>query len=283
MTLSFTRPEAFATPPEAIVFDTDNNLYAYDPAHAEATEAAERKACKLFGLSRKEFHDAFTVARREVKDRLGKTAGSHSRLLYFQRTIELLGMKTQLLATLDIEQTYWRTFLHASTLFPDVKEFLLDLRSLGIKTAIVTDLTAQIQFRKIIYFGLDDYFDYVVTSEEAGHDKPHAAPFQLAVDKLGVPPQRCWMIGDNPVADVQGGRAFGMITLQKRHAGVKIAEGDQAADAVFDEFGELRRLFVQRGWMKPVPDGTPHGLPETPIMQTGGRSQLADAERLPHS
>ena len=28
-------------------------------------------------------------------------------------------MKTQLLATLDIEQTYWRTFLHASTLFPD--------------------------------------------------------------------------------------------------------------------------------------------------------------------
>ncbi|GAA4249251.1 HAD-IA family hydrolase [Azospirillum formosense] len=266
MTLSLIRPETFAHVPEAIVFDTDNNLYYYDAAHEQATEAAERKACKLLGLSRKEFQEAFRVARKEVKERLGKTASSHSRLLYFQRAIEILGMRTQLLATLDIEQTYWRTFLHASTLFPEVREFLLDLRSIGIKTAIVTDLTAQIQFRKIIYFGLDDCFDYVVTSEEAGHDKPHEAPFRLAVDKLGVPPQQCWMIGDNPVADVQGGRGFGMVTLQKRHAGVRIAEGAQAADAVFDEFGELRRLFVQRGWMTSHEDGRPVGLPENAIM-----------------
>ena len=263
MTLSFTRSEAFTAPPEAIVFDTDNNLYAYDPAHEQATEAAESKACKLFGLSRKEFHDAFRTAREEVKERLGKTASSHSRLLYFQRSIEILGMKTQLLATLDIEQTYWRTFLHASTLFPNVKEFLLDLRSIGIKTAVVTDLTAQIQFRKIIYFGLDDYFDYVVTSEEAGCDKPHEAPFRLAIAKLDVPPQRCWMIGDNPVADVQGGRAFDMVTLQKCHEGVKIAKGEHAADAVFDDFGDLRRLFVQRGWIKSSSASKTIGLPES--------------------
>ena len=66
-------------------------------------------------------------------------------------------------------------------LFDDVLEFLDDLRLLGIPMVIVTDLTAQIQFRKIVYFGLDRYFDFVVTSEEAGQDKPNAAPFELAM------------------------------------------------------------------------------------------------------
>jgi putative hydrolase of the HAD superfamily len=64
-----------------------------------------------------------------------------------------------------------------------VKELLDDLRRLGIPTAIVTDLTAQIQFRKVVYFGLDHYFDYIITSEEAGHDKPHQAPFKLALGR----------------------------------------------------------------------------------------------------
>ena len=74
-----------------------------------------------------------------------------------------------------------------------------------------------------------------------------------------------------------------MVTLQKRHAGVEIAAGDEAADAVFDEFGDLRRLFVQRGWVAPTPDGKPHTLPETPILQTSGRERLADTERVSHA
>ena len=43
-------------------------------------------------------------------------------------------------------------------------------------------------FRKIIFFGLEQYFDYVVTSEEAGIDKPSKAPFELALKKLDLLP-----------------------------------------------------------------------------------------------
>ena len=72
---------------------------------------------------------------------------------------------------LDLEQTYWRTFLINCKLFSGVLDFVQLLKSKGIATANITDLTAQIQFRKLVYFGLDEYFDYVVTSEEAGKDK----------------------------------------------------------------------------------------------------------------
>ena len=50
-------------------------------------------------------------------------------------------------------------------------ELLEEIRLLEIPIAIVTDMTAQIQFRKILYFNLDYYFDHVVTSEEAGCEK----------------------------------------------------------------------------------------------------------------
>ena len=53
-------------------------------------------------------------------------------------------------------------------LFEGVKDLLDDIRLLGVPTAIVTDLTAQIQFRKIVYFGLDHYFVNIVTSEVDG-------------------------------------------------------------------------------------------------------------------
>ena len=53
---------------------------------------------------------------------------------------------------LDFEQTYWRSFLSSSKLFSNVKDFLDDLRSASIKMAVITDLTAQIQFRKLVYW-----------------------------------------------------------------------------------------------------------------------------------
>lgn len=237
-------PEARLQAPLAIIFDTDNTLYSYESPHARASAATEEKAVRLLGADAADVHAAFAQARRDVKRQLGATASSHSRLLYFQRGIELLGRKTQLVLTLDLEQTYWRTFLAHCALFPGVREFLLALRSASIGTAIITDLTSQIQFRKIIYFGLDDCFDYVVTSEEAGADKPDEAPFRLAIEKLAVPAERIWMIGDHPVNDIAGARAFGMTTLLRHDRGGRSgAAAETGCDIAFDDFEELHQFF----------------------------------------
>jgi putative hydrolase of the HAD superfamily len=229
--------------PKAVIFDTDNTLYAYHGPHAKATAAVEDKAARLLGVEVGHVRAAFTQARAAIKQRLGATASSHSRLLYFQRGIELLGRKTQLLLTLDLEQTYWRTFLANCELYSGVREFVMALRSSGIGTAIVTDLTSQIQFRKIIYFGLDDGFDYVVTSEEAGADKPQDAPFRLAIDKLGLDPSQIWMIGDNPASDMVGARKFGIATLLRVDHAARGSADDAAADVTFDDFEELHRYL----------------------------------------
>lgn len=239
-------PEQFARLPDAFLFDTDNTLYPYDPAHAAAQKAVRDKVVSTFSISVEDFDKAFTQARNEVKMRLQNTASSHSRLLYLQRMLEIMGLGSQVLLALDFEQTYWRTFLSHAILFDDVKELLDDIRLLGIPTAIVTDLTAQIQFRKVVYFGLDKYFDYIVTSEESGFDKPHAAPFQIALQKMRPKGGCIWMIGDNPVNDIKGAReTIDAVTLQKVHTGVELGTGENAPDACFTDFAELQKLITQ--------------------------------------
>jgi HAD superfamily hydrolase (TIGR01549 family) len=231
--------------PDAILFDTDNTLYPYDPAHEAAQKAVREKVVATFSIRPEEFDIAFQKARSEIKTRLHHTASSHSRLLYLQRMLEIMGLGSQVLLALDFEQTYWRTFLSNAILFEGVKELLDDLRLLGIPTAIVTDLTAQIQFRKVVYFGLDRYFDFIVTSEEAGFDKPHYAPFSIAIEKMQPKGDCIWMIGDNPINDIQGAKEkINAITFQKLHKGVERGSGNCLPDAYFSSFTDLKNFIA---------------------------------------
>ena len=232
--------------PEAVIFDTDNTLYPYEPAHIEATRAVEEKVESMLGIKREIFRAKFIEARQETKNRLGSIASSHSRLLYLQRTIEKLELGTRILIVLDLEQTYWRTFLINCKLFPGVLDFIQLLKSKGIVTANMTDLTAQIQFRKLVYFGLDEFFDYVVTSEEAGKDKPSRKPFDLALEKLQVDQEKVWMIGDSAENDIYGAKKnFNMTTIQKIHQGVIIGQGEFEPDISFNHYLELENLITK--------------------------------------
>lgn len=238
----------FTRLPDVILFDTDNTLYPYDPAHAAAQSAVRKKVVEAFSIKEADFDQAFKEARQQVKSHLKGLASSHSRLLYMQRMLEIMGLGSQVLLALDFEQTYWRTFLSNAMLFDEVRETMDDLRLLGVPTAVVTDLTSQVQFRKIVYFGLEHCFDCIVTSEESGFDKPHEASFELALKKLRPAGDCIWMIGDNAVNDIRGAKeTIGALTLQKVHHGVALGENENEPDAAFDEFKELRKLIALLG------------------------------------
>lgn len=240
-------PDRFDRKPSCVLLDLDNTLYEYAPCHNQGMEAAAAVASEQFSLNRPDFFACVDHARTEIKKRLGRTAASHSRLLYLQRAIEIAGLSTQALAALQLEQAYWRAFLSTASLFDEVVEFLDDLRIAGVPLVIVTDLTTQIQLRKILHLGLHRFVDWVVTSEESGADKPASINFELALAKLGGVEGPVWMVGEEPVSDIEGARlAIGAATLQKRHAGVEVfSEGPRAADAVFEHFGQVRRILAQ--------------------------------------
>ena len=136
------------------------------------------------------------------------------------------------------------------TLYEGCRQFLHEAKLLGIPTCIVTDLTTSIQFRKLIFLELEREFNFVVTSEEAGFDKPSEKPFLLALKKLGLKGELAWFIGDNSAKDIEGAKkTIGAVTLQKVDENKRVCSKSQP-DLHFDDFLSLRDLLRKIGAAK---------------------------------
>jgi putative hydrolase of the HAD superfamily len=91
---------------------------------------------------------------------------------------------------------------------PGTREALLRLRRRGLALAVVSNWDATLPAH-LSELGLDPLLDAVVTSAAAGVAKPDPAPFQHALDLLGVRAERTLHVGDDPV-DEQGARGAGL-------------------------------------------------------------------------
>jgi putative hydrolase of the HAD superfamily len=91
---------------------------------------------------------------------------------------------------------------------PSAPETLALLRGQGLKLAVVANWDCALPGH-LEAAGLDGYFDTVVTSARAGVAKPDPAIFRLALDELGVSPERALHVGDEPI-DEEGARAAGL-------------------------------------------------------------------------
>ena len=73
---------------------------------------------------------------------------------------------------------------------------------------------------------------------------PNVTGFELALEKMQPQGKCIWMIGDNPLNDMQGAReAIGAVTFQKLHKGITLGNGSAQPDASFNNFIELKGLL----------------------------------------
>ncbi len=90
---------------------------------------------------------------------------------------------------------------------PGTKEALHLLAS-RYRLAVVTTRGRRDASVFLADFGLFDLFEAVITRESTWRLKPHAAPIRYAAGRLGLPPDRCAMVGDTPV-DMRSARKAG--------------------------------------------------------------------------
>lgn len=188
--------------PRALLLDLDNTLYDYEPRHDAALDEVAQRFLQKYRVDEGGFRTAWASSRAVVKERLGPTASSHSRLLYIKQTLLSLGLGSEIQSTIELERIYWNAFLR--DLFPvaGAVAFLERARVMGIPCLIVTDFTAEMQLRKVLALGIADLVDGVITSEESGGDKVTGLPYLVAVNQLGLEGPEVWMVGDDPVADI---------------------------------------------------------------------------------
>lgn len=97
------------------------------------------------------------------------------------------------------------------TVYPDADMVLHQCHGMGYKNYILTNNFPELAvIAKRI--GLSKHIDDYIISTNIGFEKPRPELFQYALRIANVP-DICYMIGDNPVADIQGGKQMGMKTI----------------------------------------------------------------------
>jgi putative hydrolase of the HAD superfamily len=90
-------------------------------------------------------------------------------------------------------------------LYPNTIETLALLND-KYKQYILTNGFKEVQHIKVKQCNLEQYFERVFTSEEAGKMKPSKIFFNYVLSELQVKPENCLMIGDDVKADIEGAR-----------------------------------------------------------------------------
>ncbi|GAA2409824.1 hypothetical protein GCM10010404_79780 [Nonomuraea africana] len=115
---------------------------------------------------------------------------------------------------MDLWADYRRRMPYLVQCRQEVLDGLSRLRSAGWRVGIVTNGTADNQLGKIQCTGLADVVDCWALSDAEGIRKPDVGLFEIAAKWCGMRLSGGgWMVGDNLVKDVTGGRAAGLKTV----------------------------------------------------------------------
>ena len=218
---------------KGVIFDIDGTLYDYQTNDIRAMKQLCAFVEEVLGVDEKIFRATYIEARKNIRARLHDTAAQHSRVLLIQTALEFLG-KNPFDYVLKMYDVYWNCFLDNMRPYDGAADFLRGLKAKGLKISTCTDMTAHIQYRKLAVLGLDKFFDFMVTSEETGYEKPAPIMFTTVLDKMNIAPHEAAYFGDTLDRDILGAVNVGIEPFWF------------VADRIVDGGDEFRKIFSYR-------------------------------------
>lgn len=202
---------------KGVLIDIDDTLYPYEYSHHVALTECYKKF-QVLGL-KKEFDEEwffkiYREKRSQVTASLSPQGACRSRFFAFQAMFEEVSIDAPYQIANDFTDLYWSFFVESMAPSEEAVSFLESCKELAIKVCAVSDMLASTQVTKIKRLGLTSYISYLVTSEEAGEEKPSEKMYQLALQKLNLKSDEVVMIGDHPVKDIEGANKQGIKAYQ---------------------------------------------------------------------
>jgi len=195
----------------AVLFDLGNTLVAYyDSAEFPAVlrECLQRCA-NILGWSEAAGRDESLFARAMALNTESPDCAVHP---LDERLTSLFGSTSPELCEAFLQPIFARAQLDAEAL-----SVFQSLRERNIKIGIVSNTpwgsSARSWRQELTRHGLLDKVDAVVFCGDVGWRKPHAAPFNRALDLLQVAPQDAMFVGDDPRWDVIGAQNAGLLPV----------------------------------------------------------------------
>ena len=231
---------------KAVLFDLDDTLYGEFPiCDREGFLAVGRYAERELGIPCDQFVTALQTGKKALHDRLYGEPESHDRVLYAKTTLEMLGINPIRHAE-KMHKAYWDAVFRNMKLREGVHELFDVLRARGVQVGICTNMLADIQMQKLCLLGLDERVDFLVTSEEAGADKPKPAIFELALVRAGCTAEEALMVGDTFKHDILGAHHAGIEGIWLHIGSDRAVEKPGLRYSEARSFPEAARLILAR-------------------------------------
>lgn len=130
-------------------------------------------------------------------------------------------------------------------------EVVIELNRRGYLLGLIANTITETEIPDyIIAEGLGDYFKTVILSSKLGIRKPNPEIYWEAARQIGVEPNKCVYVGDNPLRDVEGTRAagYGMFILffEPATQAKEPPTGEITPDYIIHDMKELLDIFPSR-------------------------------------
>jgi len=189
---------------EWILFDADETLFTFD-----AFKGLQLAFARYGVTFSKQDHDEYEAINQPlwVEYQNGKITADELQLRRFQKWADQLQKSHKELNSVFLTAM-------ADICMPlDGAIHILDTLKGKTKLGIITNGFIEHQQYRLKRHGLENHFDLLLTSEEAGFAKPHRGIFDHALTLMGQPTrEKVLMVGDNPASDILGGINSGLHT-----------------------------------------------------------------------
>jgi len=230
---------------KAVLFDFDDTIEELRSALVITHNKIARKILDMYGV-----YEPTTVDLLYQIDREFSLKGPHSppdnydRHIWFAEYFKRVGIKATKQQIDDMVTLYWRFVIEAVKPMPHAQEVLRTLKS-DYKLAVMTDSDGdrRLKAERIKAVGLGEFFDFFITGDDVGINKPDKEFYFQIFKKLKVSAEECIMVGDKPQVDLELAKKLGMKTIWMKHGEWTRRLGDTHFDYVDYEITDLKQLL----------------------------------------
>ena len=140
-----------------------------------------------------------------------------------------------------------RIYNNGAIPIPHGREIVAQLASEDLKIGLISNtmFSGQSHIIDLKKYGLVDFFDTMLFSADVNMWKPNVAPFHAVLQYLDVEPGAAVFVGDDPAADVVGGRRAGMLTVHYPSSQRFSSADGVNPDATINNLLELPEVLTQ--------------------------------------
>lgn len=220
------------------ILDIDNTIFSYDDANKIALEHT------LTYIKNKYNFDEFTCVRtyKKIQEECkisNNNALKHNKIIYFKKLIDTLHLP--LGEVLTVTNLYNTTFTQNIKIYDHFEDFLSIIHLKKIKVCALSNNNCRDQLERIQKLNILDKFNFIVTSEELGEEKPLISTFLHCLYLLELNSTNVCFIGDNIKTDIIPSLELKMLPFhfntQLQYDGIRLVDK-------YIEFSSYKHLSV---------------------------------------